>query len=202
MASTSAQFPVHRTGGGPVLAWVWIGAMVVLAFLALRAGRSLPELGGALLVLSTIGPAYVWGLRPRLEENPDGLLVVNPLRDVRVPWPALSYARVGYVLRLWTVDGQEVSVFAVPRETSAQRLRRRSPLNLPFSAAPPVPDPDPRAAGMSAAERVAYDLNERVERDPPVPGAPPMVSTWSAVALRTLAATAAAAAAGVLLMVA
>jgi hypothetical protein len=198
----TAGFPVHRSSGGAIIAWVWIAAVAVLALSVLWAHSSLSELGGALVVVATVGPAYVWGIRPRLEENPDGLLVLNPLREVFVPWSALTYARVVYVLQLWTVDGTEVAVFAVPRETSSQRFRRRGLSGgLPFTG-PVAPGQDGPNHGslLSAPEQIAYDLNERVERQPKDQVVEPMRAGWSPLSLQVLAASASLAVLGLLLV--
>jgi len=196
----TAGYPVHRTGGGGIIAWVWIGAVGVLVVSVLWAHSSLSEIGGALVVASTVGPAYIWGLRPRLEENPEGLLVANPLREVFVPWSALTYARVNYVLELWTADGTEVSVFAVPRETSTQRFRRRG-LGSGLTLTGPVPQIGEVSGGgiqLSAPEQIAFDLNERVEHAPKDQVAEPVTAGWSPVAIRVLTASLAVAVLGLL----
>jgi len=208
VSDAAAGFPVHRTGGGVILAWVWIGCVVGAAAAIVWSHSSPAQVGGGLVLLATVGPAYVWGLRPRLEENPDGLLVVNPLREIHVPWSTLTYARVVYVLRLWTVDGDQVAVFAVPRETSTQRLRRRGmSTGLPFTG--PIPgslgtEVDPTTStgpALSAPERIAFALNERVERNLLSGRAADGQVTvgWSPVALRVLGASVASAALGLLL---
>jgi hypothetical protein len=203
VGDVAAGFPVHRSGGGVLMAWVWIAGVAVVVASVLWTHTSVSAIGGALVVASTAGPAYVWGLRPRLQENPDGLLVANPLRDVFVPWPALMYARVRYVLELWTVDGTAVSVFAVPRESPSQRFRRRGMGGgLPFLGPSPARDPAPSATPgvktLSAPEQLAYDLNERVERAVHDVVAEPVTQGWSPVALRALAASAAIAVLGLL----
>jgi hypothetical protein len=187
------HYPVHRSTGGVTIAWVWIIAVAVLVGSVFWVHASLSEIGGALVVLATTGPAYVWGLRPRMEENPEAIDVANPLRDVHLPWSALTYARVRYTLELTAADGTEVSVFAVPRETPSQRFRRNSRgSGVPFLGGPP----DAVTTGMSMPERLAYDLNERVERAPGGQTPGPVVVAWSGTAVWALVASAAAAALG------
>jgi hypothetical protein len=187
------RYPVHRSTGGVTLAWVWIAAVAVLVASVFWVHASLSEIGGALVVLATVGPAYVWGLRPRMEENPEEIYIVNPLHDVRLPWSALAYARVRYTLELTAVDGTEVSVFAVPRETPSQRFRRNSRgSGVPFLGGPV----DVVSTGMSMPERLAYDLNERVERRATGQTAAPVVSEWSGTAVWALVASVASAVLG------
>jgi hypothetical protein len=194
----SARYPVHRSTGGITLAWVWIGAVAVLVASVVWVHGSLSELGGALVVLATVGPAYVWGLRPRMEENPEEIYVANPLRDVHLPWSALTYARVRYTLELSAADGTEVSVFAVPRETPSQRFRRNSRgSGVPFLGGPP----DAVSSGMSAPERLAYDLNERVERRSGGQAAAPVVVEWASTAVWALVASVASALLGFVMVV-
>jgi hypothetical protein len=192
------RYPVHRSTGGVTLAWVWIVAVAVLVGSVFWVHSSLSEIGGALVVLGTIGPAYVWGLRPRMEENPEEIYVANPLRDVRIPWSALTYARVRYTLELTTADGSEVSVFAVPRETPSQRFRRNSRgSGVPFLGGPT----DAVATGMSMPERLAYDLNERVERRPAGQTTAPVMVQWASTAVWTLIASVASVVLGFVMVV-
>jgi hypothetical protein len=192
------RYPVHRSTGGITLAWVWIAAVALLVGSVFWVHAALSEMGGALVVLATIGPAYVWGLRPRMEENPEEIYVVNPLRDVHLPWSALTYARVRYTLELSAADGTEVSVFAVPRETPSQRFRRNSRgSGVPFLGGPP----DAVAGGMSAPERLAYDLNERVERRPSGQPAAAVIVEWAGTPVWALVASVAAAVLGFVMVV-
>lgn len=50
---------------------------------------------------------------PRVDVDGEGVLVVNPLRTVRVPWPALIDVRTRYSLTLVTPSG-EVKAWAAP----------------------------------------------------------------------------------------
>jgi hypothetical protein len=87
-----------------VLAWVWIGAVVLLmGDLALR-GSGASSLVAAAVLLVSVGGVYVLWLRPKVVPTERGLRLVNPLRDTFVPWSAFTWADVTDVLRVHAGD--------------------------------------------------------------------------------------------------
>ncbi|WP_344972594.1 PH domain-containing protein [Salinactinospora qingdaonensis] len=88
-----------------VLGWCWLGLVALnLLDLALRGRTSAALVAGAVL-LASAGVAYVVALRPKLTPTEAGVWLVNPLRDVFVPWSALTWVDVTDVLRVHT-DGR------------------------------------------------------------------------------------------------
>ena len=79
----------------------------------------------ALLLVTAV--AYVAALRPRVIADPGGIVVRNPLRDHRLPWPAVQRVDLGTLLRVhcsWqeALDkgrGQQDA----PRPETAERTR-------------------------------------------------------------------------------
>ncbi|WP_067968679.1 PH domain-containing protein [Nocardiopsis trehalosi] len=87
-----------------VLAWVWIGAVVLLmGDLALR-GSGASSLVAAAVLLVSVGGVYVLWLRPKVVPTERGVRLVNPLRDTFVPWSAFTWADVTDVLRVHAGD--------------------------------------------------------------------------------------------------
>lgn len=64
-------------------------AALNLLDLGLR-GRDAASVVATAALLFGCGLAYVMGLRPRILGSDDGVLLVNPLRDVRLPWSSVE----------------------------------------------------------------------------------------------------------------
>jgi hypothetical protein len=75
---------------GWVLGWLWMifAAYNVVDILRHPWDRASAYAGSILLLVS--GFVYVVGLRPRLHADPERVLIRNPLRDVEIPWGAVS----------------------------------------------------------------------------------------------------------------
>ena len=73
-------------------------------------------------LLGVIGAAWIWsiGVRPRLEVGPGGLVVINAVRTIEIPWAEVSSFDCQDSLVLCRRDGSSVMVAALP----ASGLRR------------------------------------------------------------------------------
>ena len=78
------------------------------------------ELGAPLVLIGLLGWAAFW--RPYVEVSDGGVLVVNTLRTVHVPWPAIEAVEGRYGLRLRTAYGA-VTAWAAGAPTGRQRAR-------------------------------------------------------------------------------
>jgi hypothetical protein len=152
------QPKVFRSTGARVAAWAWlVFAAANLADVAVR-GRDLAALIAAAVLLLGSGLAYVLGLRPRVVADENGVQVHNPLRDVRIPWPALHDVEVTDTLLLHcTGDGdRRLRVKAAAMHTSPRaraRAERRTRRQVPDALAA-------QAAGRTPADFVAEQLTE------------------------------------------
>jgi Bacterial PH domain len=79
-----------RSTAAYVGGWAFmVFAALNLLDLALR-GRDVVSVVATAALLFGCGLAYVIGLRPRILGSDDGVLLVNPLRDVRLPWSSVE----------------------------------------------------------------------------------------------------------------
>lgn len=78
------------------------------------------EFGAPLVLIGLLGWAAFW--RPCVEVSDGGVLVVNTLRTVHVPWPAIEAVEGRYGLRLRTAYGA-VTAWAAGAPTGRQRAR-------------------------------------------------------------------------------
>ncbi|RCV49666.1 PH domain-containing protein [Marinitenerispora sediminis] len=152
---TTFTQPVPR-----VLGWIWIAVVLLnLIDLAVRGRSYAAVVAGAVLLLSA-GAVYVLALRPRVVATDRGVRVVNPLREVFVPWAAFTWADVTDVLRVHA--GDQVFRSWPLRETRRARVRdnlRRAASSADVTA---VDDRDPR--DMRPTELVARQLRQEAER--------------------------------------
>ncbi len=78
------------------------------------------DFGAPLVLIGLLGWAAFW--RPYVEVSDGGVLVVNTLRTVHVPWPAIEAVEGRYGLRLRTAYGA-VTAWAAGAPTGRQRAR-------------------------------------------------------------------------------
>lgn len=79
-----------RSTAAYVCGWAFmVFAALNLLDLGLR-GRDAASVVATAALLFGCGLAYVIGLRPRILGSDDGVLLVNPLRDVRLPWSSVE----------------------------------------------------------------------------------------------------------------
>ncbi|HXA58073.1 MAG TPA: PH domain-containing protein [Streptosporangiaceae bacterium] len=79
-----------RSTAANVCGWAFmVFAALNLLDLALH-GRDVASVVATAALLFGCGLAYVIGLRPRILGSDDGVLLVNPLRDVRLPWSSVE----------------------------------------------------------------------------------------------------------------
>jgi len=103
---------VFRLPGPLVLWWGWIVFVVVnLADLAIQ-GHDRTSLQIAIGLLAITGLVYACAFRPRVVADPDGLTLLNPIRDYRVPW-----GRVGEIYL-----GESVQVRCSPGTTASGKV--------------------------------------------------------------------------------
>lgn len=120
---------VFRSPGAVVLWWFWAAvAAVVLIDLAIQGGGR-DALIAALIVVTATGYAYAVAGRPRVEADADGIRVLNPLRDFRLPWAAVETIEVATALKIrcfpapGQARGKVVTSWAV--QSSARSAARR-----------------------------------------------------------------------------
>jgi hypothetical protein len=86
---------VFRLPGPIVLWWAWVVFVVAnFADLAIQ-GHDRTSFQIAVGLLAITGVVYACAWRPRIIAGPDGLTMLNPLRDYRVPWGRISDIHLG-----------------------------------------------------------------------------------------------------------
>lgn len=153
-----------RSPGSVVLGWLGIGLLgVFLADVIWRgSGRSSLVAAGTLLLLAAL--AWVFLLRPRVVTLDTGLRILNPLREVYIPWSAYTDVDVTDVLRLHAGEW----VFRVWALRENKRAQVRSNLRRAAGHEPLRSD----SAARSDAAPAGAALSQTAEPQPPEPQRP------------------------------
>jgi hypothetical protein len=184
---------VFRSAGSLILSWAWfVVAVIILVDLAVQ-GRDHVAVVTAATVLVITGIVYACAYRPKIVADAAGISLINPVRDHRVPWPAVVKVDVvnavrvhctpapgaarGKVLYSWAVQSSPRSArkAALRREAASQPRGRLTP--RPRSLQPPpgtppagsvprygeMPDSAKEALNRSSAEFTAGRLSERAQ---------------------------------------
>jgi len=86
---------VFRLPGPIVLWWAWVVfAVANLADLAIQ-GHDATSVQIAIGLAAVTGVVYMCALRPRVITDADGLTMLNPVREYRVPWGRVSDVYLG-----------------------------------------------------------------------------------------------------------
>jgi hypothetical protein len=192
---------VFRSPGAIAIWYAWlVFATLNLADLAVRGHDHLSAVIAAVLILIT-GIVFAAALRPRLIADGQALTLRNPLRDIRVPWGAVSYIDLDEMVRVHCLTAVAEPAPGVPPQhrvlhvwalQSSRRGRMRARVRARARAAEvtgdtpgfaQVPQEVRAITAQSTAARAVIELDElragAAARG--VPGGPPVV-TWSLIA--------------------
>lgn len=192
---------VFRPGFGRWFGYAWlVFAALNLVDLAVRGDDRTALVIATVLLLAT-AIVYVTTLRPRITADDSGVRIVNPLRDVAVPWGAVTEVEALDTVRVYTGEGRYFRCWAVQvanrqrRRAHSRRLGGRagagsagssSSAGMGRTSSGPSPEIADRAARRTRAEYVASVLDEtaqRARRDA-APGRTATVSwSWLSLAL-------------------
>jgi hypothetical protein len=161
---------VWRLPGPVIVWWAWVVFVVAnLVDLALTAREWDSVIVLAVLALIT-GLVYALAFRPRVITDENGITVLNPFRDHRVSWGAVSSVVVGESVQLHCTvapgaDREKVVHSWALYATRRSRIRhgQRRGLRPVFQTPPPVNSKLPKEAQemlkQSAVEHIAAELD-------------------------------------------
>lgn len=99
-ASPETGRQVFRPTAAVVLWWLWAAfALANLVDIAVQ-GRDHTAAVVAAAIAAITGVMYVCALRPRVIADDGGITLVNPLREHRIPWGAVTAVDIGDTLRI------------------------------------------------------------------------------------------------------
>ena len=179
----------YRSALALLVWWVWLAfAVANLIDIAVQ-GRDRVSVTAAAALLLVTGIMYVAAFRPRVIATDGGIVVRNPLRDHRVPWPAVTNVDLRDLLRVhcaWQEPANNdqqaaprpervqrtrvIQAWAVQSSRRAAEMGMRSSFGRPDLArrsvggAAATADP-PSAVHRKETERIARALAERARRE-------------------------------------
>jgi len=119
---------VYRSPAAIVIWWLWVlFAVANLIDLAVQ-GRDHLSLVAALTLLFITGIAYAAAQRPRVIASREALTIINPLRDHRIDWPAVTSADSTDLLRIrceWPDAREPVATAAKDAEPGQPPANKR-----------------------------------------------------------------------------
>ncbi|WP_083948469.1 PH domain-containing protein [Thermobifida cellulosilytica] len=139
-----------------VLGWAWVVISVFLLVDLVVRGTDFRAVVSGAVLLVTVGAVYVLAVRPKVVATEEGVRLVNPLREVFVPWADFTWADVTDVLRVHA--GDQVFRSWSLRENKRAEVRR----NLRRLNGFGEEKDDPRE--LRPTERVARTLRSEAER--------------------------------------
>ncbi len=163
MAPSDLPVQVHRLGLGRLLAILWLVGVALAFFDIVRRGGLGSYAGEAFLLMASALIAYVFGLRPVVAEDTEGLEVRNPLRTVLVPWSAVTATDATDVLRVHAGE-TVVRCFAVPysRPSRASKIAGGGGALTGLSPLPAAEEPFGFAGGprVGRGEQLAHRIRD------------------------------------------
>jgi hypothetical protein len=212
-AVQAAGTRIERFGPSPgrLFGLVMIG-LVTLVVVAILLGDPRRDAKAMLFALTLALVCYVVLVRPVVSANANGVLLVNMLRDVYVPWSSIDRCRSLHTLQIVTHDNVYFHGLGISR-TSRQLARKHNGrtsllsggLSFGLAGGPPEhsqPSAGPRSGVSSLGAGVVYAdyVEDRIQRlaQESLPGSSEPVTSW---AWESVAAMAAALVLAVLLVV-
>lgn len=155
---TTKESTTHYATSTRVMGVVWtVLALLLLIDVVLRGEGDMAWIAAAFLVASVAGVYIMW-LRPRVVSTERGLRMINPLREVFVPWSAVEWIDVLDVLRVHTSSGV---VRSWPLRES-KRAKVRENMRKDSGHIDTDVDDDPKSA--RPIDLMARDLRRDAER--------------------------------------
>jgi Bacterial PH domain len=157
--------------------WAWVVfALVCLIDIAVQ-GRDRASVQAATAVVAATGFAYACAFRPKVIADDAGITVLNPVRDVRVPWSGLKGIFLGDSVEFQVArrapKGEKVvyswALYTKRRSRARARLRGQSWDRRSTTAGRPsgyarMPREAQEAAQMVSAEAMARELGRLREQ--------------------------------------
>lgn len=164
-----APSQVFRPAAGRWFGYAWlVFAALNLGDIAVR-GRDRDSFVAAAALLLATAIVYVTSLRPRIAADGAGVHIANPLRDVRVPWGAVTKVDALDAIRVHTGGDGYVRcwVFQAANRRRVRELSRRADATAPgrrTSASGPSRGIQEELAGRTRADFIASELESMAKR--------------------------------------
>ena len=170
----------YRLAPPVVLWWVWLAFVAAnVADWAVQGTSAGLALTVGAIMLAVTGAVYALALRPRVVADEEGITVLNPFRDHRVPWTAVrdvdtaEWVRVRYragaddkILHCWALYVSARARRKIARGPSRPRRRLLAGgFGAPVAENSRLPEEARHLASLPMAQAVATRLDARAGRE-------------------------------------
>lgn len=171
----------YRLAPPVILWWAWLAFVAAnVADWAVQGTSAGLALTTGAIMLTVTGAVYALALRPRVVADEDGIAVLNPFRDHRVPWTAVRDVRTAeWVLvraagnagdkticcwALYVSARSRRAANAPPRKSRAMSRLRAVATEPGTGISPRLPQQAQYLASMPPARAIAARLDSRAEK--------------------------------------
>jgi hypothetical protein len=171
----------YRLAPPVVLWWVWLAFVAAnVADWAVQGTSAGLALTVGAIMLAVTGAVYALALRPRVVADEDGIAVLNPFRDHRVPWTAVRHvdAAEWVLVRAAGAGGDKTiccwalyvsarsrrAANAPPRKSLAMSRLRGIAAEPGTGISPRLPEQAQYLASLPPARAIAARLDSRAEK--------------------------------------
>ena len=168
----------YRLAPPVVLWWAWLAFVAAnVADWAVQGTSAGLALTVGAIMLAVTGAVYALALRPRVVADEEGITVLNPFRDHRVPWTAVRYVRTAEWVLVRAAGDKTICCWALyvsarsrraanapPRKSRAVSRLRGVATEPGTGISPRLPQQAQDLASMPPARAIAARLDSRAEK--------------------------------------
>jgi hypothetical protein len=168
----------YRLAPPVVLWWAWLAFVAAnVADWAVQGTSARLALTTGAIMLAVTGAVYALALRPRVVADEDGIAVLNPFRDHRVPWTAVRDVRTAEWVLVRAAGDKTICCWALyvpakstrtanapPRKSRAMTRLRGVATEPGTGISPRLPQQAQYLASMPPARAIAARLDSRAKR--------------------------------------
>ena len=168
----------YRLAPPVVLWWVWLAFVAAnVADWAVQGTSAGLALTVGAIMLAVTGAAYALALRPRVVADEEGITVLNPFRDHRVPWTAVRDVDTAEWVLVRTAGDKTICCWALyvsarsrrsasapPRKSGAMSRLRGVATEPGTGISPRLPQQAQYLASLPPARAIAARLGREAEK--------------------------------------
>ena len=168
----------YRLAPPVVLWWAWLAFVAAnVADWAVQGTSAGLALTTGAIMLAVTGAVYALALRPRVVADEDGIAVLNPFRDHRVPWTAVRDVHTAEWVLVRAAGDKTICCWALyvpakstrtanapPRKSGAVSRLRGVATEPGTGISPRLPQQAQYLASMPPARAIAARLDSRAEK--------------------------------------
>lgn len=155
----------YRLTAPVILWWAWlvfVAANVVDWAIQGTTTRLAMTVGA--IMLAVTGLVYALGLRPKVVADDGGITVLNPFRDHRVPWTAISDVDTADWVLVRAAGDKTIYCWALYMSSGARRRASAPPKKSTARISPRLPDEAQYLASLPPAKAIAARLDTRAKK--------------------------------------